>query len=77
LNGVWVGESSATKVGSSFCIGAIIPLRAFVMASVESGDGVVILTNSENGLALAEPIVKSVLPGAHKVFRFYMLRGGR
>jgi CubicO group peptidase (beta-lactamase class C family) len=50
--------------------------RAFAMASVQSGDGVVILTNSDSGLALAEPIVNAALPGDHKVFKFYMLRDG-
>ncbi len=50
--------------------------RAFVIASVHSGDGVVILTNSENGLELAEPIVDVVLPGTHNLFKFYMLRDG-
>jgi len=50
--------------------------RAFVMASVRSGDGVVILTNGENGLALAEPVVQSVLPGTHTVFGFSRLPNG-
>lgn len=44
--------------------------RAFVMASVHSGDGVVMLSSGENGLALAEPIVQAVLPGPHKTFQF-------
>lgn len=50
--------------------------RAFVMASVQSGDGVVMLTSGENGLALAEPIVQAVLPGAHKVFQFSRIPNG-
>ncbi len=50
--------------------------RAFVMASVQSGDGIIMFTNSDNGLALAEPITNKVLPGRHKVFQFYMLRDG-
>jgi CubicO group peptidase (beta-lactamase class C family) len=50
--------------------------RTFVMASVQSGDGLVMFTNSDNGLALAEPITNRVLPGEHKVFQFYMLRDG-
>lgn len=50
--------------------------RAFVMASVSSGNGVVILTNSENGMALAEPITRNVLPGVHSLFRMPMLRDG-
>ena len=50
--------------------------RAFVMASASTGDAVVILTNSENGLSIAEPIVTAVLPGSHNALKFYMLREG-
>jgi CubicO group peptidase (beta-lactamase class C family) len=50
--------------------------RAFVMASVKSGDGLVLLTNNDNGLALAEPAVDAVLPGDHRIFKLYMLRDG-
>lgn len=50
--------------------------RAFVMASTSSGDAVVMLTNSENGLAMAEPIVTTVLPGDHSVFKSYLVREG-
>lgn len=51
--------------------------RAFVMASTKSGDGFVMLTNSDIGFALAKPFGDTVLPeGAHKVFRFHLLRDG-
>lgn len=50
--------------------------RAFVMGSVRTGDGLVMLTNSENGLALAEPLTRKVMPGKHKLFRFSALDGG-
>lgn len=50
--------------------------RAFVMASTHSGDAVVMLTNSEEGLAMAEPIVATVLPGTHSVFKSYLVREG-
>ncbi len=50
--------------------------RAFVMASIHSGDAVVMLTSSENGLAMAEPIVTTVLPGTHAAFRSYLVREG-
>lgn len=49
--------------------------RAFVIASIRTGDGFVMLTNSENGLELAEPITRKILPGEHKIFQFPMLRG--
>lgn len=47
--------------------------RAFVIASVRTGDGFVMLTNSENGLALAEPITHKILPGEHKLFQSSVL----
>jgi CubicO group peptidase (beta-lactamase class C family) len=50
--------------------------RAFAMASTGSGDAVVILTNSEEGLAMAEPVVAMVLPGTHNVFKSYLVREG-
>lgn len=51
--------------------------RAFAMASTKSGDGSVMLTNSDVGLALAKPFGDQVLPdGPHKVFRFHLLREG-
>lgn len=50
--------------------------RAFVMASVKSGDGMVLLTNSENGLALARPVTARILQGQHNVFRTYIIREG-
>jgi len=50
--------------------------RAFVIASTSTGDAVVILTNSENGLSIAKSIVTAALPESHSVFKFYMLREG-
>ena len=50
--------------------------RAFVMASTSSGDAVVMLTSSENGLEMAEPIIAAVLPGTHSVFKSYLVREG-
>ena len=50
--------------------------RAFVMASTSSGDAVVMLTSSENGLAIAEPIVTTVLPATHRAFKSYLVREG-
>lgn len=47
--------------------------RAFAMAAVRTGDGLVMLTNSENGLKLAEPVTQKILPAEHKVFRFSVL----
>ncbi len=47
--------------------------RAFVIASIQTGDGFVMLTNSENGLELAEPMTQKILPGEHKLFRSSIL----
>ncbi|MBZ5642601.1 MAG: beta-lactamase family protein [Acidobacteriia bacterium] len=41
----------------------------FVMASRKNGDGVVIFTNSENGLPAAREIVQTVLGGDHPVLK--------
>ena len=50
--------------------------KAFVIASADRGDGLVILTNSDNGLDLASDLVDTMLPEAHGAFRFYLLRNG-
>jgi CubicO group peptidase (beta-lactamase class C family) len=42
--------------------------RGFAVGCRDTGDGVVVLTNSENGLSVAEPIVTSVLGGTHPAF---------
>jgi CubicO group peptidase (beta-lactamase class C family) len=48
--------------------------RAFAMADPASGSGFVLLTNSERGLALSEPLANAVLPDAHRLFKSNMLR---
>jgi len=47
--------------------------RAFVVASVRTGNGFVMFTDSDEGLALAGPISALAVPGAHRMFRFRML----
>lgn len=47
--------------------------RAFAMLSVASGDGFVLMSNSENGLRLAASLANATLPADHGVFRFHML----
>ena len=49
---------------------------SFVIVSLRSGDGLVLLTNSDGGKKLAGPLVQAVLPGAHTVFRSPILAGG-
>lgn len=48
--------------------------RSFVLASVQTGDGFVLFTNSENGLYLAKPIADILLPDEHKLFEFSLLK---
>jgi CubicO group peptidase (beta-lactamase class C family) len=50
--------------------------RAFVMVSARTGDGFVMLTNSENGLKLAEPVTQKILPDEHTLFQSPILGGG-
>ena len=47
--------------------------RAFAMMSVTSGDGFVLLTNSERGMPLAASLAQATVPTRHGVFRFGML----
>lgn len=47
--------------------------RAFAMASISSGNGYVLLTNSERGLPIAASLARSTIPAEHGVFRFHML----
>ncbi len=50
--------------------------RAFVLVVPGSGDGLVLLTNSDAGLKLVEPLVRAALPGEHKVLRSPFLTAG-
>ena len=43
--------------------------RGFAIASPGTKDGLVLLTASENGLALAEPVARKVMGGEHRLFR--------
>lgn len=44
--------------------------RAFAMVSASSGNGYVVLTNSERGMPLAASLAHSIIPAEHRVFRF-------
>lgn len=47
--------------------------RAFAMMSASTGNGFVLLTNSERGMPLAASLAHSTIPAQHGVFRFHML----
>lgn len=50
--------------------------RAFVMVLPGPADALVLLSNGDGGLKLAEPLVRAHLPGEHKVFRSSFLTAG-
>lgn len=50
--------------------------RAFVMALPNKGDGLVLLTNSDGGLKMVEPILRANLAGEHKVLQSSFLAAG-
>ena len=45
-------------------------VRAFVMGSLAEKAGIVLLTNSNTGLRLMEPLTQEVLPGRHAAIRW-------
>ena len=47
--------------------------KSFTLASNESNTGIVILTNSQNGLKICEPIVRQAVGGQHPAFKFWMI----
>jgi len=47
--------------------------RSFTMVSVTTGDGFVMLTSSNKGMALAVPLAYEVLPMEHNAFQFSMV----
>ena len=47
--------------------------RGFAIASPGTKDGLVLLTASENGLALAEPLARKVVGGEHRLFQSSIL----
>lgn len=44
--------------------------RALVMLSLTSRDGVVVFTNSDEGMPVAKALIQAALPGAHEALRF-------
>ena len=48
--------------------------RSLVVASPGTGNGVVMFTDSDDGLRAGRAIVKTVIPGNHRLFDFRMLQ---
>jgi CubicO group peptidase (beta-lactamase class C family) len=53
--------------------GDVNTFKCFTLASRNFGTGIVILTNSENGLKTCPGIVSQVIPGKHPAFDFKMI----
>ena len=47
--------------------------KSFTLGSKESNTGIVILTNSQNGLKICEQIVRKAVGGEHPAFKFWMI----
>lgn len=50
--------------------------RAFAIVTPARGDALVLLTDSDNGLALVHPALQAVMPDEHKLLRFRLLQQG-
>ncbi len=53
--------------------GDIVTFKSIVMASKDLGTGIVILTNSQNGLKISQDIVDEGIGGQHPAFDFWMI----
>lgn len=54
--------------------GDLVTFKSFTLASRESGDGIVIFTNSQNGLKICRKIVKEAIGGEHPAFDLGMIQ---
>ncbi len=71
--GLGIGLEDSHDKRSILHWGANPGFQSFFLLSTETGDGVLYLTNSENGLALLDTIVARYAPGRHPVLRFPLL----
>jgi CubicO group peptidase (beta-lactamase class C family) len=53
--------------------GDLVSFKSFTMANRESGSGIVIFTNSQNGLKICPKIVKQAIGGEHPAFNLAMI----
>ncbi|MDB5898728.1 MAG: hypothetical protein JWP22_1144 [Ramlibacter sp.] len=60
-----LGWGLEPAAGTFFQWGKLDGVRAFAMGSIAEQLGLVILTNSNTGLRLIEPLVRAALPGEH------------
>ncbi|MEM7553330.1 MAG: serine hydrolase domain-containing protein [Cyanobacteria bacterium P01_A01_bin.84] len=53
--------------------GDLVTFKSFVMGSRNLQTGIVILTNSQNGLKICEQIISQAVGGKHPAFKFWMI----
>ncbi len=53
--------------------GDLVTFKSFTLANYESGSGIVIFTNSQNGLKICSKIVKEAIGGEHPAFDLRMI----
>ncbi|MEB3217121.1 MAG: serine hydrolase domain-containing protein [Nostocales cyanobacterium 94392] len=53
--------------------GDLVTFKSFTVASKDLQTGIVILTNSQNGLKICENIVDKAIGGKHPAFRYWMI----
>ena len=63
-----------TKKGNFFWHwGDLVTFKSFTLASKKIKTGIVILTNSQNGLKICERIVNQAIGGKHPAFKYWMI----
>ncbi|MEO1430148.1 MAG: serine hydrolase domain-containing protein [Cyanobacteria bacterium J06633_8] len=53
--------------------GDLVTFKSFIAASKDLKTGIVILTNSQNGLKICERIVNQAIGGKHPAFKYWMI----
>lgn len=53
--------------------GDLVTFKSFIVASKDLKTGIVILTNSQNGLKICEKIVNQAIGGKHPAFKYWMI----
>ncbi|MBF2067190.1 MAG: serine hydrolase [Calothrix sp. C42_A2020_038] len=53
--------------------GDLVTFKSITVASFDLGTGIVILTNSQNGLKISRDVVQQVIGGQHPAFDFWMI----
>ena len=63
-----------TNIGNLFWHwGDLVTFKSFVVANKDLQTGIVILTNSQNGLKICEKIVSQAIGGKHPAFKYWMI----